>query len=143
MLRNQGVRTMTNAKEHSNRIICINKGCMKFYDCERTLHAYNGSHHIGIKYDMKDCFIPIDQDEEDLELEYDPPRPVPEFEPQEDARVIEDFNRQMINYERFYTNRPVRPQRQTQHYTINIPNFGTALGNGWATTAVNEGETID
>ena len=147
MSRNQGVRTMTNAKEHSNRIICINKGCMKFYDCERTLHAYNGSHHIGIKYDMKDCFIPIDQDEEDLELEYDPPRPVPEFEPQEDARVIEDFNRQMINYERFYTNRPVRPQRQTQHYTINIPtgNWVVApnFGNDWATTAVNEGETID
>jgi len=136
---------MTNAKEHSNRIICINKGCMKFYDCERTLHAYNGSHHIGIKYDMKDCFIPIDQNEEDLELEYDPPielrhGPVPE--PQEDARAIENFNRQIITYERLYTNRH-RPQRQTQHYTINIPNFGTALGNGWATTAVNEGETID
>jgi len=79
---------------------------MKFYDCERTLHAYNGSHHIGIKYDMKDCFIPIDQDEEDLELEYDPPRPEPEPNDILQEEIINgaarEYGRQIINYERFF-----------------------------------------
>ena len=49
--------------------------------------------------------------------------------------AIENFNRQITNYERFYTNIPDRQ--------IGRLHFGPTLGNGWATTAVNEGETID